>query len=166
MIMSLYLILRLLHISAAIVFVGGLFARQAVRSLISRTQDVSAIATLTEAAGRVERWMVIPGNVLAIVFGLILALTTRAPILGALERPQPNWLLASIVLLAVLLPLVPIVFLPRGKVFEASLQRAVAAGQVTPELRERMNDPVVRWAHTTEMVGVILIVFLMVVKPF
>ncbi|HSB89903.1 MAG TPA: DUF2269 family protein [Anaerolineales bacterium] len=164
--MSLYLILRLLHISAVIVFVGGLFARQVVRSLISRAQVVSAIATLTEAAGRVERWMVIPGNILAIVFGLILALATRAPILGALQGSQANWLLVSIVLLAVLFPLVPIVFLPRGKIFEASLQQAVASGRVTPELRERMNDPVVRWAHTAEMVGVILIVFLMVVKPF
>jgi len=164
--MSLYLILRLLHISAAIIFVGGLFARQVVRSLISRTQVVSAIVTLTEAAGRVERWMVIPGNILAIVFGLLLALITRAPILGALQGSPSSWLLASIILLAVLFPLVPMVFLPRGKIFEASLQQAVAAGLVTPELRERMNDPVVRWAHTAEMVGVTLIVFLMVVKPF
>jgi hypothetical protein len=110
--------------------------------------------------------MVIPGNILAIVFGLILALTTRAPILGALEGSPSNWLLASILVLAVLFPLVPFVFLPRGKIFEASLLQAVAAGRITPELRQRMDDPVVRWAHTGEVVGVILIVVLMVVKPF
>ena len=164
--MSLYLFLRLLHISAAIIFVGGLFARQAVRSLTSRASDVSAIVTLSSAAGIVERRMVIPGNILVIVFGLILALLTRIPLLGFIQGARPNWLLASIVILVLLLPLVPLVFLPRGKVFEAALQDAAARGEITPELREQMADPIVRLAHLAEMIGVGLIVVLMILKPF
>jgi uncharacterized membrane protein len=164
--LSLYTLLRLLHISAAIIFVGGLFARQAVRSLTARASNVADVVALTQAAGRVERWMVIPGNILAIVFGLILAVAIRAPILGSLQGPGPNWLLASIAILAILLPVVPVVFLPRGKLFEAALGDASAKGTITPELKRHMADPVVRWAHRAEMLGVALIVILMVVKPF
>ena len=164
--MSLYLLLRFLHLSSAIVFVGGLFARQAVRSLTHRSSDIGAIITLTQAAGTVERLMVIPGNILAIVFGVLLAILTRSPLLGSIQGPYRNWLLVSILILAALLPLVPFVFLPRGKVFEAALREATAKGSLTPELRNQMADPVVRWAHRAEMVGVTLIVVLMVFKPF
>jgi uncharacterized membrane protein len=163
---STYLLLRLLHISASIAFVGGLFARQAIRSLIPRARDVTTIVTLAQAAGQVERLMVIPGNLLAIVFGLFLAIITRAPVLGSILGPYRNWLLASIAILVLLFPLVPLVFLPRGKLFEAELAEASLKGVVTPELHRQMADPVVRWAHLAEMIGVALIVILMVYKPF
>jgi hypothetical protein len=65
-----------------------------------------------------------------------------------------------------LFPLVPLVFIPRGKRFEAALQDAVAREEITPELREQMADPMVRAAHLAEMIGVVLIVVLMVFKPF
>ena len=164
--MSLYQVVRLLHISAAMIFVGGLFARQAVRSLTARAPDVAAIVTLTQAAGIVERMLVIPGNLLAIVFGLLVALWSRAPILGSLQGPYRNWLVTSIVILVVLMPLVPLVFLPRGRLFEAALRDAAAAGRMTPELKECLADPVVRWAHRAEMLGVAAVVVLMVLKPF
>lgn len=164
--LTVYLTLRLLHLAAAMIFVGGIFARQAVRALIPRASNVEAIVTLTQAAGRVERLMVIPGNLLVIVFGLILALEARAPILGAIQGEQSSWLLASILILILLLPLVPVVFLPRGKIFEAALQDAVGRGEITPTLREQIADPVVRWAHAAELVGVGMIVALMVFKPF
>jgi uncharacterized membrane protein len=164
--MNLYLILRLLHIASAIAFVGGLFARQAVRSLLPRAADIPSLEALMAGAGIVERFMVIPGNVLAILFGVILALTTRAPMFGVVQGSHSNWLLASIVILALLFPLVPLVFLPRGRAFEAALQAARGGGQITPDLRRPMADPIVRWAHAAELVGVSIIVVLMVFKPF
>ncbi len=164
--MSLFPLLRFFHISAAIVFVGGLFARQAVRSLTHRASDVSTILALTQAAGIVERLMVIPGNILAIAFGLILALVGRAPILGFIQGSRDSWLLVSILILAFLFPLVPLVFLPRGRRFEAALEAARAENQITPALRREMADPVVRGAHVVEMMGVAGIVALMVLKPF
>jgi uncharacterized membrane protein len=165
-ILTLVIGIRFLHIVTAIIFVGGIFARQAVRTLIPRASSVEAIVTLSQAAGKIERMMVIPGNLLVIVFGLILALETRMPVLGVIQGASQNWLLASIVILVLLLPLVPLVFLPRGKVFEAALQDGLAKGEITPALREQLADPVVRWAHTLELVGVGLIVALMVFRPF
>jgi hypothetical protein len=62
--------------------------------------------------------------------------------------------------------MISLVFLPRGKVFEAALQDAVAHGQVTSRLTAAFNDRVVAAGHIYELVGVAVIVYLMVAKPF
>jgi hypothetical protein len=164
--MNLYLVLRLLHIASAIAFVGGLFARQAVRPLLPRAADIPSLEALMAGAGIVERFMVIPGNLLVILFGVTLALATRAPILGVVQGSHSNWLLVSLVLLVLLFPLVPLVFLPRGKAFQTSLQAARGAGQITPGFRRLMADPIVRWAHAAQLAGVSIVVVLMVFRPF
>ncbi len=96
----------------------------------------------------------------------LLSLLKKLNVLGLLKNNLALLVPIIIVILAILLPLVPLVFLPRGKVFEDSLQEAKAKDAITPELRRQMADPVVRWAHRAEMIGVVLIVILMVVKPF
>jgi uncharacterized membrane protein len=164
--MSLYLVLRFLHLVTAIAFVGGLLARQVVRGLGNRTDDVRRFADLSAAAGRIENTMVIPGNLAVIVVGVVLALHTGAPILGFLQGAARNWLLASNVLLVLGLLAVPLVFVPRGKRFGSELERALSAGSFTPELRAALGDPVVRTVHTLELVLVFVIVYLMVFKPF
>src|SRR5215210_6961037 len=95
MVMSWYLVLRFLHIASAMLFVGGLFARQIVRSVAHKTDDVDHFASLTYGAGRIENLMVIPGNMAVILFGVILALITNAPLLGFLQGASQNWLLLS-----------------------------------------------------------------------
>ena len=64
------------------------------------------------------------------------------------------------------LPLVPLVFLPRGRVFEAALEEAEAAGVVTDRLRAAWSDPVVRGAHIYELTAVTIVLVLMLSKPF
>jgi hypothetical protein len=71
-----------------------------------------------------------------------------------------------VVLLLSVLPLVPLVFLPRGRVFEAAMASARAAGTVTPELRAAFADPMVAFAHWYEVTAVGIVVALMVLKPF
>jgi uncharacterized membrane protein len=164
--MSLHLLIRFLHILAAIVFAGGLLARQVVRGLMAGATDVGQILTLSLAAGRIERLMVIPANLLVIALGLVLAFDVRAPILGSLQGDPRNWLLISIIILILLSPLVPLVFLPRGKIFDSALEEASRRGEITASLREQLADPVVRWAHAAELLGVGLVVFLMVFRPF
>jgi uncharacterized membrane protein len=161
-----YLVLKLLHNLLAIVFVGGLFARQIVRSVAERAQDVHTFAVQSEAAGQIESRMVIPGSIGVLVVGVILALVSGQPILGFIQGASQNWLLTASLLFVVLILLVPLVFLPRGKKFDAVLAEALSRNQITPELRAAQHDPVVRFAHTLEIVGVVVIVFLMVVKPF
>jgi len=43
---------------------------------------------------------------------------------------------------------------------------ALTKGQMTPELRAHLDDPVVRIAHGYEFISMVVIVYLMVFKPF
>jgi uncharacterized membrane protein len=164
--MSLLLAARFLHVLSAMVFIGGILARQIIRAVAEKTDDVQRFAILSQAAGRIESKMVIPGNMAVIVFGVILALIIGAPILGFLQGASRNWLLVSNVLLVIGFVNVPLIFLPRGKKFEPILQDAMAKGQMTAELRAALNDRVVRMAHLYELVMIVVIVYLMVFKPF
>ena len=162
----LFLFVRFLHIASAIWFIGGLLARQIVRAHAQRTDDVHRFAAFSEAAGRIETTMVIPGNMAVIVIGVLLALLIKAPILGFLQGADRNWLLVSNLLLVIGLILVPLVFLPRGQRFGAALENALTREQMTPELRAALEDPVVKAAHLYEMIAMAVVVFLMVLKPF
>jgi hypothetical protein len=62
--------------------------------------------------------------------------------------------------------MVPLVFVPRGRVFDRALADARQRGAVTLELTAAFRDLVVRAARTLELVVVAVILVLMVVKPF
>jgi uncharacterized membrane protein len=164
--MDWYHLVEFFHIIAAIMFVGGLFARQLVRSYANQTNDIRLFTTLSQAAGKIEKILVIPGSQAILVLGIILAFLGHYPILGFLQGSSRNWLLVSNILLVIIILLVPIVFVPRGKKFEPILQAALTKGEVTKELRAAMNDKVVIFAHIYEEIATIVIVALMVLKPF
>ena len=162
----LFLLLRFLHIVSAIWFLGGILARQIVRAYAKRTDNVQRFSVMSEVAGRIENTMVIPGNLAVIVFGVILGLIIKAPILGFLQGAERNWLLVSNIILLLGFLSVPLIFLPRGKLFRVALRDALAKGQMTSELRAHLDDPVVRMAHTYELVSMAAVMYLMVFKPF
>lgn len=164
--MAWYTLARLFHILAVILFIGGLFARQLVRSYAKKNGDIRSFATLNQAAGRIESILVRPGSILTLVFGVVLALLGGFPIFGFFQGATQNWLLVSNILLLGSIVIVPTVFLPRGRKFEPLLQAALAKGEITSELRTAMDDPVVKLAHFYEEVSVIVVVILMVLKPF
>ena len=164
--MSLLLLVRFLHIISAIWFIGGVLARQIVRLYARRTDDVQHFASMSLAAGRIETTMVIPGNFAVIIFGVIYGLMIGAPILGFLQGAGSNWLLVSNILLIIGFFNVPLIFLPRGKLFDAALKDALARREMTSELHDHINDPVVRMAHWFELVAMLVVVFLMVFRPF
>jgi len=164
--MNWYIGIKFLHIIAAMMLIGGLFGRQLVRAYAKKTNDVHIFAALSHVAGRIENLMVIPGSQAVMILGVILALGSGYPILGFLQGAAQNWLFVSIVLLVVILLLVPTVLIPRGKKFGVILEAALAKGEMTPELRAAMDDPVVQLAHLYEEVALVMIVALMVLKPF
>src|SRR5215207_9484475 len=137
--MSLLLVVRFLHIASAIWFIGGVVARQIVRAHAKQTDNVQRFAIMSEAAGRIESTMVIPGNFAVILFGVIYGLMIDAPILGFLKGDSRNWLLVSNILLLLGFLNIPLVFIPKGKLFDLALQDALAKGQITPELHAQMD---------------------------
>jgi uncharacterized membrane protein len=164
--MNWYFVVKFLHIVSVIVCVGGLLARQLVRQQAKKMNDIQSFATFSEAAGKIEKAMVIPGMAATLVFGVILGLIGHSPILGFLQGAQQNWLLVSNILLIGTQVIIPTVFIPRGKIFEPLLQDALTKGQITPELRAAMNDNAVKLAHLYEEAALIIVTALMVLKPF
>lgn len=164
--MNWYPVIKFLHITSVIIWVGGIFSRQLVRQYAKKMDDLHLFTTLIHAAGRIETIMVIPGAQAVIVLGVILALIGRFPIFGFLQGASQNWLLVSNILLVAQLVLAPTVLIPRGKKFESVLQAALAENRITPELRAAMDDKLVKLVHHYQEVSLIVIVALMVLKPF
>ncbi len=158
-------LLKLTHAMLGILFFGALVGRAIVLGLAERATTIGEMRTLTRAAGPFER-MVILGGMVMIAFGVLTAVAQGRPLLGPLQGGSVDWLFVSVVLVASGFVLPPLVFVPRGRVFEAALAEATARGDVTPALRAAWRDPVVRAAHVVELVTIAIVLALMISKPF
>jgi Predicted integral membrane protein (DUF2269) len=155
------LLLKLGHILAAFALVAGLVGRSILLTRASRAPDVEQQHLLAETAAPFERSVQVSSAIL-VVLGLATAWAQGYPWLG-LTTP---WILLSVLLLVPMIVVVPAVFIPRGRVFEAEMAAARQAGAVTDELRRAWADPAVAMARRYELVGTALIIALMVLKPF
>jgi predicted integral membrane protein DUF2269 len=154
-----------LHALTGAVFLGALVGRWIVLGLAERADTLASMRTLTSAARPFER-IVIVGSAVVLVLGILAAIVQGRPFLGPLQGARVDWLFASLVLYLSVTPLVPLVFLPRGRVFEAAMSDAVARGEVTDQLIRAWRDRAVRAAHLYELGAVTLVFLLMVTKPF
>jgi hypothetical protein len=150
-----------LHVVTAFLFVAGLIGRGIVLGRARRSTDLEELDILLPVADRFER-IVIPSSGAILLFGLLAMWARDLPLFA----DGAYWLLVSLILYLSLIPLVPLIFLPRGRVFEAALADARARRSVTPELTVAFHDPWVAFARTYELVVVGIVVALMVLKPF
>ena len=155
----------LVHALIGILFLAGLIGRWIVLGAASRATDLPAMKTLTAAAAPFER-IVIVGSMLVLLFGIVATLMEGRSAVGPLAGGAVDWLFVSLLLFASIVPLVPLVFMPRGRVFAAAFADAEAQDRVTPELRAAWHDPVVRAAHVYELGAVTAILVLMLGMPF
>ena len=164
--MSWLAILKLSHAFVGFWVVAGVVGRGLVQLRAERSSDINAVRLLLDVIGRFDRLMVIPGSAAVLLLGLLTAWVEGLPILGSLQGGHVNWLFAAVVLYAGWQGLVPTVFIPRGKAFQAALDEAVGMGRITERLTRAFHDPVVRAAHVWELVAIALIIWLMITKPF
>lgn len=153
------------HALAGAVFLGALVARWVVLALAERADSLAAVRTLTRAAVPFERSVVI-GSTAVLALGVATAAAQGRPFLGPLQGAPIDWLFASVLLYLSIVPLIPFVFLPKARVFDAALEEATRRDELTPALDAAFRDPVVRAAHVYELSAVTLIFALMVSKPF
>jgi Predicted integral membrane protein (DUF2269) len=154
-------ILKLLHVLLAFGLVAGVIGRGVLLRAAARTDDVEMAYRLSEAAGQFER-LAVWGSLAVPAAGLATAWAQGYAWLGL----TTGWMLTSVVLLLSIFVLVPLVFLPRGRVFAAEMAAARAAGTVTERLRAAFGDRAVAAARWYEVAVVAVIVALMVLKPF
>ncbi len=63
---------------------------------------------------------------IVLVLGMATAIAQGRPFLGPFQGAPVDWLFVSIVIYLSVIPVIPLVFLPRGKVFAAALEEATA----------------------------------------
>jgi len=120
---SVYAVLKLLHVASAIWFASGLLGRAVALSGASRATEISLTKALADLAGTFETRMVIPGSIVVLVTGIVAALVGDVALLGPPQN-APAWPLVGLVVFIAINLLVPTVFLPRGKQFgEARARR-------------------------------------------
>ncbi len=158
-------IVVLVHALTGIIFIVGLVGRWIVLGMSERATDLRAMRTLSSAAQPFER-IVIVSSSLVLLFGVVAALLQGRNLLGPFGGGTVDWLFVSLVLYVSNVPLVPLVFLPRGKVFDAAFAQAEAEGGVTRELAAAWADPVVRGAHVYELATATIVLILMLAQPF
>ena len=154
-------LLKLAHVVLAMILVAGVIGRWVTLRQAQQAEDVETTARFAEAAHPFER-MVVLSSMLILPAGLLTAWAQGYEWLGL----TTGWMLTSTVIYVIASALVPTVFLPRGRAFEAALTAARAGGALTPELRAAFADSRVRAARAFELGGIAVIVALMVLKPF
>ncbi len=155
------LLLKLAHVGLALTLSAGVIGRWIILRRAARETRVDRAVELAELAHPFER-LVVWSSMAILPVGLATAWAQGYEWLGL----TTGWMLAAVVLYAAASALVPTVFIPRGRTFEAALVGARDAGQVTPELRAACDAGAVRMARTAEGIALVLIVALMVLKPF
>jgi Predicted integral membrane protein (DUF2269) len=155
------LLLKLGHILAAFAFVSGLLGRWVVLTRAARSTHIEEQHLLAIGATPFERAVQV-GSALVVLLGFATAWAQHYPWLG-LTTP---WLLVSMLLVVPMLLFVPAIFIPQGRAFERAMADARARGIITPALRAAWRNPFVAFARRYELIATVLIVALMVLKPF
>ena len=157
--------IKLLHALVGVLFVGGLIGRWVTLSQASRATQISDLRAMLRVSARFER-IVVATSLFVLLLGLLTAIAQGRPFLGPLQGGTVDWLFVSLVVYLSALPLVPLVFLPRGQVFDAVLKEAGVDGVVGPRLSAALRDPVVYAAHVYELGAMVVVLVLMIAKPF
>ena len=163
--MDLGTILKVAHAVLGVWIIAGLVGRWVTLGQAARSSDIVAVHTLLRLSDRFE-WIVVRMPPFVLLIGVATAIVQGRPFLGPLQGAGVDWLLVSIVIYLSIIPVIPLVFLPRGRVFAAALAEATDAGVVTPALTAAFRDPVVFAAHVYELAVIVGVFVLMITKPF
>lgn len=155
-------LLKLVHVAAGFALVAGLFGRWSLEQRASRAEDPERAFTISQAAAPFERLVLLAGPAI-IVAGLVTAWAKGYPFLGL----TTGWMLVSLILVLVFpFVLAPLVYIPSSRRLEVALAEARAQGAWTADLRAAFSNPALKAARWYEAIVVIVVVALMVLRPF
>lgn len=159
--------MKLLHVLAAFWMIAGVVGRDFAFWQAGRATSVHSIQGLLHLSDLFERRAVIPVSVLVLLFGLIATWMQKWPLFGFLQGAASNWLLVSSVLfIGISAAIAPLRLIDRRRQRAAALEEALALGTVTAELTAALHDKVVNRFRLAELVLLVVIIILMVTKPF
>jgi len=165
--MTLYTFMKLLHVLASFWLISGVVGRGLSFWQAGRAKDVHAVYALLQISEFFERYAVIPVSVAVLIFGLIVTWMQKWPLFGFLQGSPSNWLLVSFMLFIGISAFIgPLGLVARRKERMRAVKEALAQGTITLRLMAALNDKVVIRYRLGEFVILIIIIILMVTKPF
>ena len=165
--LNLSLLMKLMHVLAAFWMVSGVVGRDLAFWWAGRAPNVQAVHALLRASDFFERYAVIPVSMAVLLFGLIVTWMQKWPLFGALQGAPRNWLLVSFILFVGISAFIaPLGLVARRKERTRAVEEAMTQGMITPALRAALNDQVVNRFRAVELVITVIIIILMVSKPF
>jgi uncharacterized membrane protein len=165
--MNLYVIMKLLHVLASFWFISGVVGRDLAFLWAGRTKSIQAVHALLQISDFFERYAVIPVSMLVLLFGLLLTWMQKWPLFGFLQGSSTNWLLVSFLLfVGVSAFIAPLGLVARRKERTRAIEEALTQGTMTLRLMAALNDKVVHRFRAVEMIILVVVIILMVTKPF
>ena len=160
--MDLANLLKLLHVAFGFALVTGLVGRWSLMRSAAKAEDPETAHAISQAAGLFERLVIVSGPGL-IVAGLVTAGAKGYPFLGL----TTGWMRVSRIMVLIFpLVLAPLVYIPSSRAFDAAMTDARAKGVMTAELRAAFANPTMTYARWYEAIALVVVVSLMVLKPF
>ena len=153
-----YLVFKLIHIAAVIIFLGNIITGLFWKAQADRTKNPPVILNALEGLSRSDRWFTIPSVIVIVIGGFSSALIGRIPILGT------GWIFWSIVLLTLSSLAFSLRVAPLQKQMLALIQQGLAQEQVDWPGYHKLSHSWELWglAALITPVGALI---LMVLKP-
>lgn len=148
------LLVRSLHVLAAIWFTCGAAGYIVTRLAMLKAEDVCAVDALVSLMARFRNRMIRPGGMLLVIFGLW----------TAWYESWPRFAIDAIALLIIFVPFMVLAAKGSHKLETASTE-AVKSGSVTPELRTAMRARPLLIGDWGIAVVTLLFLLLMLLKP-
>jgi len=158
-------LLKLIHALVGVLFMAGLIGRWITLSYASRITDLRFFRLVLAVSARFER-IVIGTSLFVLMLGLLTAVAQGRPFLGPIQGAPIDWLFVSLLIYLSVSFLAPMVFLPRRREFDDALQEAERLDEMTDRLRLAFRDPVVFYARAYELGAMVVVLVLMIAKPF
>ena len=152
-------VLLVLHILAAIVFVGNIITAAFWKAQADRSENLETIAITARSLLKADYIFTAPGIVVLLVTGIWMVGLS----VGSWERFQEPWLGGSFVLLIITAIIWLAVLLPQQRRMVRLAQEGADAGALGPEYRKASRI----WSMFGGIATLlpVLILFLMVLKP-
>ena len=154
------------HVLSVFWLVAGIVGRDACWWHAARAADLAALRQIATLASFFDRRAVQPATLVVLLTGLAAAGMRGHSIFGFVRGEGPVWPFAALLIYLSIIPVIALVFLPKGRAYRAALAEAESLGEVTPRLRAAIADPAVMAARGYEFAMIAVLVFLMVAMPF
>jgi p-aminobenzoyl-glutamate transporter AbgT len=160
------LLFVVVHVLSVLWLVSGVVGRDVCWWHAARATDLDALRHIAALAHVFDERAVRPSTFVVLVTGLLAVHMRGYPFLAFMRGEGPAWPFTALLIYLSIVPVIVFVFLPKGRAYREALTEAESRGELTARLRGAIEDPAVRAARGYEMLMIVVLVFLMVAKPF